>query len=126
MVAHIRVIGSRLKRDIECDSKIQFLSAGDEAAKICQGAQLAVNLFVSAVRRTNGPGAAAVAGLGLGGVVGAFAEHAADGMDGREIDHVEAHLGDVWQALFTIGKRAMGYGVGRRGARKEKRKRNEK
>ena len=58
-------------------------------------------------------------GWASGLVVAALAEDDADGMDGREIDHVEAHLGDVGQALFAIGEGAVLAGLGRGGAGKE-------
>src|ERR1700688_3930534 len=105
------MIGGCLKRDVEGYGEVEVLGLGDETAEVRQGAEFAVNLFVSAVCRTDGPGAAAVAGLGLGIVVGAFAEGASDGMDGRQIDHVEAHPGNIGKALFAIGKRAVGSGL---------------
>ena len=66
-----------------------------------------MNALVAALGRADGPRTAAIAGLGFRRVVAAFAERDADGMNGRQVDHVEAHLGDVGQALFAIGEGAV-------------------
>ena len=59
----------------------------------------------------DGPGAADVAGFSDQRVVAALALVAADGVDGREIQHVEAHLGHIGQARFHVGKGAVPAGL---------------
>ncbi len=52
-------------------------------------------------------------------VVGAFAELAADGVDGRQVDDVEAHGGDAREGLFSVGEGAVRAGFGGGGAGEE-------
>jgi hypothetical protein len=63
-----------------------------------------MNRLVAAFRRADRPGAAAIARLALGIVVAPLAEVHADGMNGRQIHHVEAHLRDIRQPLLAIRK----------------------
>ena len=48
-----------------------------------------------------------------------FAEGGADGVDGRQVEHVEAHGGDLGQERFDVGEGAVPAGIGRGGAGKE-------
>ena len=66
----------------------------------------------AAFGRADCPGAAFVVGAGDGGVVGALAEGGADGMDGRQVEDVEAHGGDLGQKEFDVGEGAVAVGVG--------------
>ena len=57
---------------------------------------------VAAFFRTDGPGAAGIAGLRGGGVVFAFAKSGADGMDRRQIEDVETEARDVVEARLNV------------------------
>ena len=46
-------------------------------------------------------------GVGSELVVGAFAEGGPDRMDRRQVEHVEAHVGDIGQLLGDVGKSPM-------------------
>ena len=58
-------------------------------------------------------------GLGADGVVGALAVGLADGMDRRQIQHVESHLGDLGQACGHVAQRAVPARFRRAGAREQ-------
>ena len=66
---------------------------------------------VAAVLVADRPRAADVVGLGVERVVLAFAERAADRMDRRQIDDVEAELRDARQRALGIGERAVPPGL---------------
>ena len=74
---------------------------------------------MAAFGRADGPGTALVVGPGDDAVVGAFAEGLADGVDGREVEDVEAHRGDLGEQEFDVGKGAVAGGVGRCGTGEE-------
>ena len=82
-------------------------AASTKPCEIVKRAQLRVNRLVAAFLRTDSPRAAHVVRLGLGGVVLSFAKRLADRMNGRQIQHVESHFGDVGQASLDIFQRAM-------------------
>jgi len=65
---------------------------------------------VAALGRADGPRAAGVAGLGDQRVVPALAVGRADRVDGRQVDHVEAHVGRGGQALGGADEAALGPG----------------
>ena len=58
-------------------------------------------------------------GVEVDTVVAAFAKGGADGVDGRQVEHVEAHGGDVGQEGFDVGEGAVTSGVGGGGSREE-------
>jgi len=74
---------------------------------------------VAAFGGADRPWTAFVAGGGGYGVVWAFAEGCADGMDGRHVDDVEAHGGDLGKAGFDVFEGAVFAGSGGGGAGKE-------
>src|SRR6266851_9939308 len=63
--------------------------------------------FVPALLRSDRPRAARLVRLGTLAVVGALAVGAADGVDGGEVEDVEAHLGDVRQPFLDVAKRSV-------------------
>jgi hypothetical protein len=67
---------------------------------------------------TDGPRAAGIVGLGLRGIVLPLPVRFADGMDGGEVDDVEAHLLDAGQALGRVVKRGVLIVVPRRARKK--------
>ncbi len=72
-----------------------------------------MNGLVAAFIRSDRPGDAGIVRGTLGGVVGSLAERPADGMDRRQVEHVEAEVGDVWQAVDDVAKRPVTPGIGR-------------
>ena len=81
--------------------QLHALRAGglDQPAEVLVRAQGRQDVLVAALFRADGPGAADVAGLGHERIVAALALQPADGVDGREIQHVEAHLRDARQHI---------------------------
>ncbi len=76
------------------------------------------NFLVAALGRADGPGTADVAGLRFERVVRPLAVDASDRLDGREVDDVEAHPGDVRQARLdvlevAVPRRLRGSGAGK-------------
>src|SRR5688572_18099151 len=77
--------------------------------------QLAMATFLGA----DGPRTAGILSTWRERIVGSLATFAADRMNGRQVNDVEAHLFDVWQHRFAITERPVRLGVRPRGARKE-------
>ncbi len=94
-----RVVRRRLEGQVEGDLEADLLRAGDEGVEVLDGAEVGVDGVVAAVARADRPGGAGVLGAGGQGVVGALAVDLADRVDGRQVDHVEAHRRDRRQAL---------------------------
>ncbi len=84
---------------------------GHQAAEVVAAAQLRVNRLVAAFRAADGIRAARVAGLCSEGVVAALAVLHADGMNGRKVQHVEAHVADHRQPLVHIIEGAVALGA---------------
>src|SRR5207248_11584254 len=72
---------------------------------------------VSTFRRTNRPRTAGIVGRRHQRVVASFPEARADWMDRRQIDHVEAEVGDARQERGGFPERAAATWVGSRRAR---------
>ena len=101
------VIGRALEGDVEGELHVVLLRGGYEVVEVVQGAKFRVDGFMAAFYAGRGfgadsPGAAVVAFKGGGGIVLAFAEGGADGMDGRQIEDVEAHGGDFRQLQLDV------------------------
>ncbi len=99
VLAHPRVVGRALQGEVERDLHAELACAGDEGVEVLQGAEVRVDRVVAALGGADRPGDAGIAGAGDEGVVGALAEGAADRVDRRQVDDVEAHLGDRRQPL---------------------------
>ncbi len=113
------MIGRALEGDVQGELHAVFARGGGEVLEIGEGAELRMDGLVAAFGGADGPGAAVIAFGGDDVVVGAFAEGVADGVDGRQVEDVEAHGGDLGQQGFDIAQGAVAAGVGRGGARKE-------
>ena len=83
---------------------------GPEGVEVGEAAELGVERRVAALGRADGPGAARVARAGLQRVVAALTEGPADRVDGRQVDHVEAHVGHGRQPVGGAGQSAVGAG----------------
>jgi hypothetical protein len=102
--------GRRCRGRCPCRGRGRF----DEGVEVGEGAELAgMDGGVAAFGGADGPGAADVVGLGGGGVVFAFAEGVADGVDGRHVEDVEAHGGDLGEAGSTSRRVPCGWGRAR-------------
>ena len=101
VLARVRVVGRALEGDVERDIDLLLRSGLDQVLKVRERAEPFVDRLVAAFLRPDGPRAAWLAWLGRP-VVRALAVRAADGVDGRQVEDVEAHAGDVWQQTFDV------------------------
>src|SRR5437762_1816890 len=99
MLRNPRVIGRTLDREIERDFEVMVGAGGNQATEIVERAKLGMHRIMSALARPDRIGAAGIAGLRLQRIVASLAIGAADGMDGSEVQHVEAERGDVRQSI---------------------------
>ncbi len=76
-------------------------------AKLFERAQLRQDVLVSALGRADCPRAADILGSGGQCIVGALAVDASDRMDGRKVQHVEPHAGQVRQPRLDVAERAV-------------------
>ena len=90
-----------------------------EAPEVLERAELRMDRGVAALGAADGPGAARIAGPGGQRVVRALARGAADGMDGRQVDDVEAHAPDLGEPLDAVGEGAVAAGDPALGAREQ-------
>src|SRR5437667_10709860 len=74
---------------------------------------------MTAIFRSDRPRAPWIVRPGGERVVGAFSEALSDRVNGREIDDVEAEVGDIRQTCRRIAERAAARGVGAARSRKE-------
>ncbi|GAA5703429.1 hypothetical protein Save01_04251 [Streptomyces avermitilis] len=107
MLLHPRMIGRALKREVEGDLQAQAPGPPHEHVEVLDRPEVRVDRVVTALGRADRPGHPHVVGGRRQGVVGALAEGAADGVDRREVDDVEAHLRDGGQPLGRRTERAV-------------------
>src|SRR5216683_3170380 len=119
VLLHVRVVGRALERDVERHLDPALGGALHEPAEVGQRAQLRMDRLVAALRAADGPRAADVVGRGGERVVLALAPGAPDGMDGRQVDHVEAQLLHVGQHAFRVRERAVATRLAARRAREQ-------
>ena len=117
VLADPRMIGRRLERDVERDLETEPVRDGDEAIEVVERAEPGLDGRVSAVFGADGPRAARIARRRRQRVVPALAVRAADRMDRRQVEDVEAHRRDVGQPRFGVAQRAAARRVGRARAR---------
>src|SRR5207249_8739662 len=91
------VVGRALDREVERDLEPELLRAGDEAVEVRERAELGGDGVVAALLCADRPGAAGVALLRRQRVVAALAAAAANRVDRRQVDDVEAELGELRQ-----------------------------
>src|SRR5205823_13523175 len=85
----------------------------DQPAEAGQRAELGMDLKVTTLLRPDRPGTAGALRAGLQSVVLAFAIGSTDGVDGRQVEDVEAHARDVGQARFQVLEGAVASGLRR-------------
>src|SRR5690606_29126397 len=101
------MIGRALNGEVECDFKLVLTCRVNQRAKIFLAAQLRMNRFVTAIRTTDGIGAAGIICSSVKGVVAALAIANTNRMNGWKIKYVESHCTNGRQALDNIFKRAV-------------------
>ena len=86
------VVRRALDREVQGDLHVVPARRLDQALEVRQRPQLRVDRLVPALAAADGPGAAGLAAAGGGRVVATLAVGAADRVDRRQVDHVEAQL----------------------------------
>jgi hypothetical protein len=89
------MVGRALDREVERYLEAVLARLGHQALELRHGAELGVDGVVAALLAADRPGRAGVAGLGLQRVVAALAVGHADRVDRRQVEHVEAQLGEL-------------------------------
>src|SRR5207245_5300188 len=107
MLGDPRVVGGTLNGEVERDLHAVAATGLDQPAKIVERAELGMDGVVPAFRGSDRVGAAGIARLGAQRIVDALAIDAADRMDRREIDDVEAQLGELRQSRDAVIERSM-------------------
>ena len=86
---------------------------GGELDDVVDRAELRVRRRCGRRRRRRSPtGCPVSSGVGVERVVAALAVRAPDRVDRRQVDDVEAHVGDVVEAVDGVGERAVAVGAG--------------
>ncbi len=106
------MVGRGLKRDVEGDGEAEALRFVAKALEGGHPAEFVGHVHVAALasvaqESANRPRAARLTLLGGEGAVFALAVLHADGVDGRQVHHVEPHLADARQAPGRIVERAV-------------------
>ncbi len=105
------VVLGALDGEVQSDLQAVLAGRGHQFAEIVQRAQLRVDGVVTTLLAADGIGAARVVRAGLQAVVRTLAMLAPDGVDRREVQHVEAHVADRWQTLVHVAEGAVSIGV---------------
>ena len=100
MLGQPRVVGRGLDREVERDLEPGLPRRGDEVVEVLQRPELGMDRVVAALLAADRPGAARIALLRLERVVAPLAVRLADRVDRRQVDDVEAELGQLRQHLL--------------------------
>src|SRR5262249_38587486 len=90
-----RMVGRTWDGEGERHLEPEAVRRGDETAKTVEAAEIRMDRGVAAFARPDRIGAAGIAGRGGERIVTSLAVDPADGMDRRQIDHVEAERADL-------------------------------
>ena len=120
MLRHPRVVRRALEGQVQGHLHAQLPGARDEGDEVLDAAQLGVDGVVPAVGRADAVGRTGIPGLGHQRIVAALAVGGADGRDGGEVEHVEAHGGDAVQVLRGGAQGAGAHGAVRVAARAQR------
>ena len=101
------MVGRALEGDVECQFHAVGVRSCNQVIEVCEGSEFGMDGLVAAFGRADRPGATLVVGVGGGGIVAAFAEGHADGVDGRQVEDVEAHGGDFGEKKLDVGEGAV-------------------
>ena len=110
VLAHPGVIGRALQGVVQGHLDALGGSRLHQGHELCLCAQLGVDGAMAPVEPADGPGAAGIAVLGHQGVAGPLAMAGADGMDGRQVQHVETQRGNPVQFAHHPPEPAVGAG----------------
>ena len=119
MLAHVGMVRRAIQGEVQRHLKAQRPGFPEEKLEVVHRAEGGLDRAVAAGRAADGPRRPDVAGLADGGVVLALAVGDADRVDGRQVDHVEAHAHGVFQRRPTVAEGGVGDPVGDRIAREE-------
>ena len=109
MLFEPRMVGRALHGEIERQLHAVFGDRGAQLPKVVEGTESGVDRGMPAFAAADRIWAADVVRLGAH-VVLALAVGAADGMDRRQIEHVEAHVAERRQPADNVGERAVAGG----------------
>ena len=104
MLRHVRMVGSALKGNVHGDFDAQRARHVQEPIEVIEGAELRQNILMAAFRGTDSPGTADIVGFGAQRIVRALAVDAADGMNGRKIQHIDPHFRKIRQPRLDIAE----------------------
>ena len=122
MLAHPRMIRRRLERDVERDVAARGARRADEPIEVVERSEARLDGGVAAVASDRSPtGCRDRPAPRVSELLRPFRCVSADWMDRRQIDHVEAHRGDVRQPRFRFAERAAARRIRRARARETSR-----
>ncbi|MNY21662.1 hypothetical protein D3C86_1552240 [compost metagenome] len=113
------VVGRALDGEVQRDLHSLPARGVHQPQEILQRSQLGFDGIVPAAVRSDGVGAADIIGFGAQAVVAALAVALADGMDGRQVEHVEPHVAHVRQPGDDIVEGAVPAGLRGLGPREQ-------
>src|SRR5690606_29208956 len=108
-----RMVGRALNGEIERDFQAVLVGSCNKASEVFEASKLRMNGIVSAFTRADGVGASGVARHRLQRVVARLSVRAPYGMNGRQIENVEAKVFHVWEAANDVVERSMSCGITR-------------
>ncbi len=92
-----RVVGRALHGEVERDLEAELAGASDEAVEVVEGSEIGMHGLVATLGPADRPGAPRIGGRRHQRVVPPLAVGGADGVDRRQVHHVEAEIGDLGQ-----------------------------
>src|SRR6185437_9381733 len=98
------VVRCALEGDVQGQFHLSCAKLLNQIFKVSQGAKLGQDGEMSALLCADGPGTAYVVALRVGRVVLTLAKAAANGVNGRQIKHVETHIRNVIKLLYYIAQ----------------------
>ena len=107
MLVHPGVVGRALERVVERDLHAEAIGGRDERVEVVDVAELGVDRRVPTRLVADGPGAPGVAGADGTRVVRSLARGVADGVDRRQVHHVEPHGRDRIEAADGAAQAAL-------------------
>src|SRR5262249_10514801 len=97
-----RVVGRALDGEVERHLEPEAVRRGDETAKTVEAAEIGMDRGVAAFAGPDGIGAAGIAWRRRERIVTPLAVDPANGMDRRQINHVETERADLGKTLGAI------------------------
>src|SRR6188472_218018 len=108
MLGEPGVVGRHLQREVERELHAVLAQRADQAGEVGVVAETRMDRVVPALGRADRPGAPDIARLGAFGIVAALAVRAANRVDRREVDDVEAELRELRDDPCHTGEPAPG------------------